>query len=173
MNYPLYSLDKTLKLFLTAFLFVQMTGVITGLIYLEYMTHYSTEDAVNRYRGTEDTLTDEFNIPEEYAKPVSELLITTHNHVIGFALLLFTSGIIFYFNSLITGFWKKFLLIEPLISTLVSFGSLWLVRFVHQDYIYITVISAVLLYASYFLMCGISIYEMIFIKKDRLKGLVK
>jgi hypothetical protein len=159
MKYELYKLERTLKIFLAVFLVTQFTGVLVGLIYLEYTTKYSPENAVTRYKGTD--VTDEFAIPDEYAKPISEMLITTHNHIIGFSTILFTSGIIFYFNSIISGFWKKFILIEPLLSAVISFGSLWLVRFVHDDFIYLTVASAILLYTSYLIMTAVSLYELI------------
>ena len=75
-------------------------------------------------------------------------------------------GFVFYFNSIVKGKFKIFLIAEPFVSTVVTFGSLWLVRFVNESFIYLTIISAVLLYVSFYLMSLISMYELIFKKKS-------
>ncbi|MDX1372990.1 MAG: hypothetical protein R3321_10995, partial [Nitrososphaeraceae archaeon] len=81
MNVNLFELDSTLKKFLSAFIIVLSIGVTVGLIYLNYTTNFSTEGAVTRIQGSsESEPNDDFDIPEFYPKPVSELLITTHNH---------------------------------------------------------------------------------------------
>lgn len=163
MNVSLSELEGSLKFFLISFLIALTIGVLVGLAYLNYTTDYSSEGAIERFKGSEaKILTDEFDIPETYAKTISEMLITTHNHVIGFSLIFLPLGLIFYFNSIITGPLKKFLIVEPFFSTVISFGSLWLVRFVSNEFIYLTIISAVLIYSSYFLMTGISLYELMF-----------
>jgi hypothetical protein len=167
MNTSLSQLDRNLKIFFISFLIALTFGVLTGLAYLNYTTDYSPKGAIERFKGSEgELLENEFDIPENYAKTISEMLITTHNHVIGFSLIFISIGYIFYFNSVVTRNWKKFFMIEPFISTVISFGSFWLVRFVNVNFIYITIISAVLIYSSYFFMTGISLYELIFKKNS-------
>jgi hypothetical protein len=135
----------------------------TGLIFLKYTTKYTPKGAAQRFNGTniEQELAD-FDIPENYPKPISEMLITTHNHILGFAFIFFITGLIFQFNSIINGFWKSFLLIEPTISIVITFGSIWLMRFVHKDFVYLTILSSVILYLSFFIMAGCSAYELKF-----------
>lgn len=168
MNITLSQLDGGLKRILISFLIALTMGVITGLVYLNYTTNYSSSGAIERFKGNEsETLSEEFDIPETYAKNISEMLITTHNHVIGFSLIFLPLTIIFFFNSVITGVLKNILIVEPFFSTVISFGSLWLVRFVSSDFIYLTIISAVLIYSSYFIMAGVSLYELIFTKSGK------
>ncbi|HEX7358443.1 MAG TPA: hypothetical protein VF270_12100 [Ignavibacteriaceae bacterium] len=168
MNITLSQLDDGLKRILISFLIALTMGVITGLVYLNYTTNYSSSGAIERFKGNEsETLSEEFDIPETYAKNISEMLITTHNHVIGFSLIFLPLTIIFFFNSVITGVLKNILIVEPFFSTVISFGSLWLVRFVSSDFIYLTIISAVLIYSSYFIMAGVSLYELIFTKSGK------
>jgi len=165
MNYKLFELDKALKNFLIAILFVLTTGLGTGLIYLNYTTKYSTKGATERFNGTNiEQGIDDFGIPDNYPKPISEMLITTHNHILGFSFIFFITGMIFYFNSIINGLWKSFLLIEPTISIVITFGSIWLMRFVHEDFVYLTILSSAILYLSFFIMAGCSAYELIFKK---------
>jgi hypothetical protein len=162
MDIKLYRLDKPIKRILTIFLFTLTCGVIVGLFYLNQTTNLSSEGTINRISGSyEET---DFEIPDYYPKPLSELLITTHNHIIGFALIFFAVGIIFYFNSIITGFWKNFLIIEPLFSVLITFGSIWGMRFISTDFVYLAIISSSLIYLSYFLMASVILYELNFKK---------
>lgn len=157
----LFQLEKKFKSFLLAFVLTLTFGVVTGLIYLYYTTEYKPGEAVKRYNGSEImNLEEAMDIPEYYPKPISELLITTHTHVITFSFIFLCLGGIFYFNSIITGFFKQFLIIEPFVSTIISFGSLWAMRFVHPAFIYLTALSSTLIYLSYLIMVFVVIYEL-------------
>ncbi len=167
MSYKLFELDKTLKNFLIAILFVLTTGLGAGLIYLNYTTDYTPKGTIERFNGTNiEQEMDDFDIPENYPKPISEMLITTHNHILGFSFIFFITGMIFYFNSIINGFWKAFLLIEPTISIVITFGSIWLMWYVHEDFVYLTILSSAILYLSFFIMAGVSVYELKFKKES-------
>jgi hypothetical protein len=162
MNKSLYQLEKEIKNLLFNFLIVLSIGVAVGLVYLHYTTDFTPDGTITRISGSEINQAEEFDIPEYYPKPLSELLVTTHNHVITFSIIFLLLGGIFFFNSIITGFWKKFLMIEPFVSTLLSFSSIWAMRYIHKDFVYLTVISAVLIYLSFFIMAAVSIYELKF-----------
>lgn len=160
----LFQLEKQFKLLLSAFLVTLSFGVVIGLSYLYYTTNYSPDEAVLRYNGSDmlNKENTEFEIPEYYPKPVSEILVTTHNHVITFSFIFIFVTTIFYFTSIVKGWIRKFLLIEPFISIIVSFGALWAMRFLHPSFVYVTVISSTILYLSFFIMVGIILYELNF-----------
>ena len=162
MELKLYRFNKPLKRFLTFFLITLTCGMIIGLVYLNHTTNLSANGTINRISGSQEEAG--FDIPDYYPKPISELLVTTHNHIIGFALIFFMIGGLFYFNTIVNGFWKNFIMIEPLISVLVTFGSIWGLRFISTDFIYITLVSSTLIYASYFVMVFIILYEVNFKK---------
>ena len=165
MNYSLFQFDKTLKKFLIAILFTLSCGVVTGLIFLNHTTALSPKGAEVHFKGSEQNSgADEFDIPENYPKPVSEMLITTHNHIFGFTMIFFITGIIFYFNSIINGGWKTFLLVEPVLSILITFGSIWGIRYLHPSFTYLAIASSSVLYLSFFIMAGVSVYELAFKK---------
>jgi len=155
----LYQLEKNLKYFLSLFLFVITIGVTIGLIYVRTTTNISAEGTVHRYAGSE--VKDEFDIPEHYPKPISDMLMTTHNHIITFSLIFGIIGLLFYFNSMINGTWKFILMAEPLISTIITFGSIWGIRFISPEFAYITIISGVLMYITYYVMVGMMFYELL------------
>jgi hypothetical protein len=153
-------LNKELKLFLTIFLIVLSVGVLFGLAFLFHATSFDKDKTSERLIESERLVEEDFGINESKAKTTGELLMTTHNHILGFSFIFFFTGGIFYFNSLINVFWKTILITEPLISTVVSFGSLWLVRFYGNGWIYLTILSAVLMYSAFFIMIVISIYDL-------------
>ena len=157
----LYKMDDTLKNFLLVFILVLTAGVLVGLVYVSQTTNMTPEGTVTRYNGSQaGSAEDQFDIQVEYEKSVMEMLLTTHTHVMSFSLMLFAIGLIFYFNTIVTGFWKSFLMIEPIISTFITFSSIWAIRFLSKHFVYITFFSAALLYGSFFIMAGILIYEL-------------
>ncbi len=160
----LSQLEKPLRIFLFAFVLVLTTAVITGIIYLYTKTSLTPKGALVNYNGDEVKEGDEIGIPENYPKPINELLLTTHNHLFGFAFIFFSLGGIFYFSSVVKGFWKAFLMTEPLFSAIITWGSLWLMRFVHPGFVWLTAMSSVILYLSFFIMVGIVSYELLFKK---------
>ena len=169
MNIRLYQLEKPLKLFLSTFVIILSIGILTGLVYLSQTTSYSPKKAIERFNGSQQNLNDDVvDIPDNYPKPVSEMLITTHNHIIGFSLIFFSIGVIFYFNSIISGFWKSFLMIEPLVSTVITFGSIWGMRYIDKNFSYLAGLSSLLIYLSFFTMAALILYELFF-KKDKVK----
>ena len=156
----LYQLNKDFKLFLTAFLFALAIGIGFGLFYLYHTTSFDSSVTTERLVTNQKNIEDDFGIDESPTKSTGELLTTTHNHIISFAFIFFFMGGIFYFNSIIEGPWKVFLIVEPLISTIVSFGSMWMVRYLGEGFIYLTIISAILMYISFFIMLTISLYDL-------------
>lgn len=135
-------------------------GVSLGLVFLFHTTSYSKSVTTERLIENKENIEEDFGINESKSKSTGELLMTTHNHILGFSFIFFFVGAIFYFNSIIKGFWKMFLIIEPLISTVLSFGSMWAVRFWGEGFIYVTIISAIVMYLSYFIMVSVSIFEL-------------
>lgn len=156
----LYQLNKDFKMFLSAFLIVITTGVIFGLIFLYETTEFNKKYTSERLIEDQSLIEEDFGIDESKSKSTGELLMTTHNHIIGFGFIFFLLGGIFYFNSIVNGHWKMFLIIEPLVSTIISFGSMWLVRFYGSNWIYLTIFSAFLMYSSLFIMVVILLIEL-------------
>ncbi|MBC8256016.1 MAG: hypothetical protein H8E85_01745 [Candidatus Marinimicrobia bacterium] len=154
----LYQLPKGIKLLLMLTVLNLTVGVGIGLYYVANTTHLSPEGTTEQFRGS--TVEDEFDIPEKFPKPISELLTTTHNHIISMTFIFFIIGGIFYFNSIISGFWRTFFIAEPFFSILTTFGGIWLIRFIHPAYAFLVIPSGILMYLCYFIMAGILLYEL-------------
>jgi hypothetical protein len=159
----LHQLDSNLRKFLATFLCVMTIGVTVGLIYVQKTTNISTEGTVHQYAGSEST--DEIGIPEHYPKPVSDMLMTTHNHIISFSMIFGLIGFMFYFNSIISGKWKLFLMVEPLISTILTFGSIWGIRFFSPTFAYVTIVSGTLMYLVFYFTVMVMLYELLFYRR--------
>ena len=154
----LYQLPRAIKLLLMLTVLNLTVGVGIGLYYVSNTTHLSPEGTAEQFRGS--SVYNNFDIPEKFPKPISELLTTTHNHIISMTFIFFIMGGIFYFNSIITGFWKSFFIAEPFFSILATFGGIWLIRFIHSSFSYLVMVSGVLMYLSFFIMAGTIIYEL-------------
>jgi hypothetical protein len=68
-------------------------------------------------------------------------------------------------NSTITGGCKTFLLVEPFISVLGTFGSIWGIRYFSASFSVATMIFGVLTYLSFYIMVSVCIYDLL-LKKD-------
>ena len=154
----LYELPRKLKLLCFLTVFNITVGVGVGLYYVGYTTQYSPSGTSEHFAGSQ--VSDDFDIPDKYPKPFSELLNTTHTHVISMTFIFIITGGIFYFNSIITGSIKTFLIVEPFISIIVTFGGIWLVRFIHPGFSYLVILSGILMYLSFFIMASTIFYEL-------------
>ena len=156
-NYTFKNLDFTARTFLSFFLITMLIGILTGLGYVYYTTNMNPSGTVEHYNGSE-VLDDE--IPEEFPKPLEEMILSTHAHVNSFALISLIIGVIFYFNSLIPGTLKLILMIEPFISILITFLSLWGLRYINDQFVYVVIISSFLMYLFWIAMILTCLYEL-------------
>ena len=154
----LHQLPRAIKLLLMLTVLNLTVGVGIGLYYVSNTTHLSPEGTAEQFRGS--SVDNNFDIPEKFPKPISELLTTTHNHIISMTFIFFIMGGIFYFNSIITGFWKRFFIAEPFFSIFATFGGIWLIRFSHSSFSYLVMVSGILMYLSFFIMAWTIIYEL-------------
>tara|TARA_B000000477_G_C6078420_1_gene222035 strand:+ start:687 stop:1175 length:489 start_codon:yes stop_codon:yes gene_type:complete len=160
-NFKLKNLDSTAKTFLAFFLFTIQIGIVIGIGYIYYTTNLNPEGTIEHYNGSEIV---EDDIPEEFPKPLEGMILTTHAHVNSFALISLIIGFIFYFNSIITNKLKLFLMVEPFISTIITFSSIWVMRYLNEHFVYLVMISSLLMYLCWSVMVIISFYEILFKK---------
>ena len=170
LSFFLKDLNKNIKYILISFLITMGFGIFTGLAYLYYTTDSSSKGIIDNYVGTEDLSYEDWDEnldkPMKTKKYLHDMLELTHTHVTSFAFISVLLGIIFYFNSIIIGKLKIFLIIEPFVSTLITFSSLWIMRYFNQSFVYLVILSSTLLYLCWIIMLFVSLYELIFSKKS-------
>ena len=162
-NIYLKDLSCDAKYSLSAFLIVMAIGIGIGLAYVYMTTNMSPIGMVEQFNGS--GIENPTDIPEKFPKPLENMILTTHNHLLSFAMISLLVGVIFYFNSIITGNLKFFLLIEPFISSLLMFISLWIMKYLYSPFVYLMIMSAIATYICWYAMISISIYELLVKKK--------
>ena len=158
INCKLKDLDRTAKFFLASFLITMQLGILIGIGYIYFTTSLNPEGTVEHYNGSE-VIDDE--IPEEFPKSLESMILNTHAHVNSFAIISLLIGTIFYFNSIIVNKMKLFLLIEPFISIIITFSSMWGMRYINESFVYALIISSLLMYLCWSIMVLASFYELI------------
>ena len=158
MNFKLKDLDNTAKAFLASFLLTMQVGIFIGIGYIYFTTNLNPKGTIEHYNGSEII---ENEIPEEYPKSLESMILNTHAHVNSFAIISLLIGIIFYFNSIIGNKLKLLLLIEPFISIIITFSSMWLMRYLNEYFVYLVMISSFLMYICWSIMVMVSFYELI------------
>ena len=168
MKTKLHQFNKDIRALLASFLIVLSIGVGIGLYYIYYTTAMGAEGTELRYAGEipPNNYDPEIDFSEKPAKETEELLSLTHNHIITFAFIFLLTALIFEKNTVINGRWKLFLIIEPFISTIITFSGFFIIQY-FRGFSYIIIISSTLMYLSFYVMALVSIYQLIFMKNER------
>ncbi|HLF13713.1 MAG TPA: hypothetical protein VI932_02330 [Bacteroidota bacterium] len=137
-----------MKLFITAFLLVLTAGYSVGILFVDHTTSGTPDGLAAEFRGNEgETGQSEL----KFEKSPREIYTFLHNHVFSLSLLFFCVGAIFYFSSAPRGL-KTFLLVEPFIAIVTTFGGIWMTRFASPGFSWLVIISGVSMLACYGVM---------------------
>jgi hypothetical protein len=151
--------NDQVKMLILAFTICLVVGVTIGLIYVYATESTSVAGTVEHYRGSK--VSDDFDIPEKYPKTYEGMLLITHTHVIAFAIIFLILGLFWAMNSIVVGWWKLFFLVEPFVSVLITFLSLWGIRYISDSFSYFSVVFGVLTYASFYFIALIVLLEVL------------
>ena len=151
--------NDQVKLLIVAFTICLVVGVSIGLVYIYTTESTSAAGTIEHYRGSD--VTGDFDIPDKYPKTFEGMLLTTHTHVIAFAIIFLILGLFWAMNSIVVGWWKLFFLVEPFVSVLITFLSLWGIRYVSDSFSYISMVFGILTYTSFYLMAWIILSDLL------------
>jgi hypothetical protein len=149
--------DRTLRLFITAFLLVLTVGYTIGLLFVDHTTSGTPVGLSEEFRGTPETST---AAELKYAKSADEMYIFLHNHILSLSLVFLAVGIIFYFHSMPPGLLKDALIVEPFAAILTTFGGIWLMRFVSEYFSWLVLISGISMVGCYVSMVTLILKEL-------------
>ena len=136
-------------------------GFSLGVLYVYLNSEFSSTGMLEQYLGNND----EWN--PKLPKTLIDLVSHTHEHITMFSIIFLSLGAIFSYNSVITGFWEKFLMLEPFISIILTFGGFFIIRYISINFSYIIMISSTLMYLCFYVMLIVSLYELIFLNKNK------
>lgn len=121
LNGLLFTFPKEIKLLIGSFLVVLSIGFYTGLLFVNETSSANPNGIVENYLGNEDIEDAEIM---KFKKSPREMLTIVHSHILSMSLIFFLLGLIVALTQLNTSL-KLFLMIEPFVSVLLTFGSIY------------------------------------------------
>jgi len=122
LNGLIYTLPKELKLLIGAFVIVLSIGFFTGLLFVKDTSSANPNGIEEQYLGNE---ADEDAKVMKFKKSDKEMLSMVHNHILSMSIIFFLVGLLVCITDLKKKV-KLFLMIEPFISVLLTFGGIYL-----------------------------------------------
>lgn len=148
---------KDIKILIGIFLVVLSVGFISALQFVHVTTETSPKGIQENYLGNEEDLEAE---EMKFKKNEKQLLNIVHAHILSMGLIFFILALLVA-TTPIEGFARKFLLLEPLISVLMTFGGiffLWKGVFWMK---YVVMVSGGLMTVSFILSVSVIFYGLL------------
>lgn len=118
---------------------VQVVGYTTSLLFVHHTTGMTPGGVVTHYRGSDPAASD---AAMQFAKPYAEMLTLTHTHLLSMAAIFAFSGFALALCARPAERWRTFLIVEPFVALLVSFGSMWLMRYGDPRFSWVLAVSS-------------------------------
>ncbi|WP_372755835.1 hypothetical protein [Mariniflexile sp.] len=122
LNGLILTLPKELKLLIGIFIIVLSIGFYTGLLFVKETSTANPNGIELQYLGNES---DEDAEVMRFKKSAKEMLTLVHNHILSMSIIFFLTGIIVAITKLNRKL-KLFLMIEPFLSVVLTFGGIYL-----------------------------------------------
>ena len=157
----IHTFPKHIKLFIAAFIIVLSIGYITGLLFVSETDSTSPDGIEKNYLGNEE---DEEAKVMKFEKSDREMLTTLHSHILSMSFIFFLLGSVLAITSIPKKL-KSFLMVEPFISILLTFGGIY---FLWKGVLwmkYIVIFSGIVM-TGVFLIASISILLQLLKKEE-------
>jgi len=122
LNGLISTFPKHVKIFIAAFVIMLSIGFFTGLLFVSQTNSNTPNGMVENYLGNEDIDDAETMI---FKKRNREMLTILHTHILSLSFIFFFLGGLISITSL-SPKQKSFLMIEPFVSILLTFGGIYL-----------------------------------------------
>ncbi|WP_166963560.1 hypothetical protein [Yeosuana marina] len=122
LNGFIYKLPKELKLLIAVFVIVLSIGFFSGLLFVGETSSVDPNGIEEQYLGNEDNESAEVM---KFKKSDKEMLSIVHSHILSMSVIFFLLGILISITKLPKKL-KLFLMTEPLLSVLLTFGGLFM-----------------------------------------------
>lgn len=163
-------------------------GYSTGLLFVAHTTDLRPKGVEERYRGNqapdltlptfaadstalsampaETTTTgselaaDAADEEMKFEKSYAEMLNITHTHILAVAGFFALTAFLFALTERPSRRLKSFLIIEPFVAMLTSFGAMWLMRYLHPAFSYLLILSSTSMAICFYLMVWFALREL-------------
>lgn len=157
LNGLIFTLPKEIKLLIGVFIVVLSIGFYTGLLFVGETSTANPNGIEEQYLGNED---DENVTIMRFKKSDKEMLTLVHNHILSMSIIFFLLGLIVSITKLNKTL-KLFLIIEPFISVLLTFGGLYLLWKGVLWMKYIVMLSGILMTLTFTLSVAFIIQQLL------------
>jgi hypothetical protein len=146
-NYRLRHLPRYARNFCIAFVVMLSIGYFTGIAFVFQTDSNSPTGVEENYNGNEDHSE---AMEMKFKKSPREMLTIVHTHILSLSLIFFASGILLFFSEAPKKL-KSFLMVEPFVSVLATFGGIYLIWYGFTAMAYVVILSGLLMTISYIL----------------------
>lgn len=141
LNGLIFKFPKEIKFLIAAFIIVLSVGFYTGLLFVGDTSGAQPTGIEEQYLGNEN---DEAATVMKFKKSEQEMLTLVHNHILSMSIIFFLVGSILSTTQLNKKL-KLFLIVEPFLSVILTFGGLYLLWAGHLWMKYIVMFSGMLM----------------------------
>ncbi len=157
----IHQFPKEIKLVIIAFIVVLSIGFYGGLSFVNNTTSMSSTGVETHYLGNE---ADEDAEIMKFKKSEREILTIVHNHILSLSVIFFLLSLILATTS-INKKLKYFLMLEPFLSILLTFGGIYLLWKGVVWFKYVVIFSGSLMTATFVVSTLSILYQLFFSKK--------
>ncbi|PWK17949.1 hypothetical protein [Xanthomarina spongicola] len=157
LNGLIYSFPKEIKFLIAAFIIVLSIGFYTGLLFVGETSTANPNGIEEQYLGNE--FNEEATVMK-FKKSEQEMLTLVHNHILSMSIIFFLVGVILSTTKLNMKL-KLFLIVEPFLSVILTFGGLYLLWTGLLWMKYIVMFSGILMTLTFTLSILIILFQLL------------
>ena len=122
LNGLIYSLPKELKNLVVPFILVLSIGYFVSILLVDHTSSLSPIGIEENYLGNESK---DPQVIYKFKKTKYQIYNLLHSHIISMSIIFFITGLLLLITDL-NYYFKMFLIIEPFVSILITFGGIYL-----------------------------------------------
>lgn len=157
----IHQFPKEIKSLILVFIIVLSVGFYGGLSFVNNTTSMNSSEIESHYLGNEN---DEAAEIMKFKKSEGEILTIVHNHILSLSVIFFMLSLILATTSINKKF-KYFLMIEPFLSIILTFGGIYLLWSGITWFKYVVIFSGILMTFSFVSATIAIVYQILFFKK--------
>lgn len=145
---------------------VQLVGYTTSLAFVAHTSHLTPAGAAERYRGNADGGANEGAGEMTFPKSYDEMLTITHTHLLGMAAIFAFSGLGLALCRRPSERVRRWLIAEPFAAVLVSFASIWGMRYADPRFGWLLMVSSGLMALTFYAQAFLVLRELGFVERE-------
>jgi hypothetical protein len=127
---------------------IQLVGYTTSLLFVHHTTGMTPPGVAAHYRGEDSAAA--VDAAMEFPKSYAEMLTITHTHLLSMAAIFVFSGAALALCERPDERRRRLLIAEPFVALLVSFASMWLMRYVDARFSWLLSLSSAIMALTFY-----------------------